>query len=107
MNPKEFWFVYGKRKHPDLAKVAVPISSVACSSAASESKLSVLSRVHTKFRGRLSYSRVEKLVFIKCNQRKEKISKNVSDDTEEEDNYDSDDDIHFHFRTYCSSYLKT
>lgn len=67
MTGKSYWNIIGQRKYPALAKVAVGICNMICSSATAERVWSTFRFIHSRLRNRLTNERVKKLVFIYIN----------------------------------------
>jgi hypothetical protein len=67
MSAEQYWNIAGVVKYPNLAKIALKISSMICSSAISERTWSTFNFIHSRLRNRLTTERVNKLVFIYTN----------------------------------------
>ncbi|XP_042394012.1 uncharacterized protein LOC121984907 [Zingiber officinale] len=68
MDAAEWWLQYGGPA-PNLKKIAVRILSQTTSSSGCERNWSTFSLIHTKVRNRLSYRRLEKMVYVHYNMR--------------------------------------
>ncbi|XP_042375861.1 uncharacterized protein LOC121969699 [Zingiber officinale] len=68
MDAAEWWLQYGGSA-PNLKKIAVQILSQTTSSSGCERNWSTFSLIHTKVRNRLSYRRLEKMVYVHYNMR--------------------------------------
>lgn len=67
-SPAEWWSLYGNSA-PTLQKFAIKILSLACSASGCERNWSVFEHIHSKKRNKLEHERLQKLVFIKYNQK--------------------------------------
>ncbi|RZS00607.1 hypothetical protein BHM03_00030351 [Ensete ventricosum] len=68
MDPVEWWIQFGGDA-PHLRKVAIRILSQTTTSSGCERNWSTFALIHTKVRNRLSYKRLEKLVYVHYNMR--------------------------------------
>ncbi|XP_064939513.1 uncharacterized protein LOC135593424 [Musa acuminata AAA Group] len=68
MDPVEWWLQFGGDA-PHLRKVAVRVLSQTTTSSGCECNWSTFALIHTKVRNRLSYRRLEKLVYVHYNMR--------------------------------------
>ncbi|RZR97863.1 hypothetical protein BHM03_00027107 [Ensete ventricosum] len=68
MDPVEWWIQFGGDA-PHLRKVAIRILSQTTTSSGCERNWSTFALIHTKVRNRLSYRRLEKLVYVHYNMR--------------------------------------
>ena len=64
----EWWFMYGNHT-PTLRNLAIKVLSQTASSSACERNLSTFALIHTKQRNRLSYHRLQQLVFCYYNMK--------------------------------------
>ncbi|RWV83433.1 hypothetical protein GW17_00054960 [Ensete ventricosum] len=68
MNPVEWWIQFGGDA-PHLRKVVIRVLSQTATSSGCERNWSTFALIHTKVRNRLSYRRLEKLVYVHYNMR--------------------------------------
>ncbi|RRT31713.1 hypothetical protein B296_00058577 [Ensete ventricosum] len=66
MDPIEWWIQFGGDA-PHLRKVVIPVLSQTTTSSGCERNWSTFILIHTKVRNRLSYKRLEKLVYVYYN----------------------------------------
>lgn len=64
----EWWYIHGTCA-PNLRKIAMKLLSQTASASGCERNWSTFSLIHTKVRNRLSYPKLEKLVFAHYNMR--------------------------------------
>ncbi|XP_042378810.1 uncharacterized protein LOC121971552 [Zingiber officinale] len=87
MDAAEWWLQYGGSA-PNLKKIAVRILSQTTSSSGCERNWSTFSLIHTKVQNRLSYRRLEKMVYVHYNMRLQLRA--ITEENEEQESGDVD-----------------
>ncbi|XP_074587443.1 uncharacterized protein LOC141843279 [Curcuma longa] len=87
MDAAEWWLQFGGST-PNLKKIAVRILSQTTSSSGCERNWTTFSLIHTKVRNRLSYRRLEKMVYVHYNMRLQLRA--ITEEKEEQESGDVD-----------------
>ena len=69
MGPEEWYKMYVKPFHPELALVGMRVLSQVISASSCERNWSAHGHIHTEVRNRLAPATTEKLVYIYCNKK--------------------------------------